>query len=35
MTDTIWSVGGITGLLILVYFGWRIIQKEKMSRRQQ
>ena len=34
MTDTMWSVGGIAGLLILVFFGWRIIHKEKTSRRQ-
>jgi hypothetical protein len=32
MTDIMWSIGGISGLLILVYFGWRIIDKEKKSR---
>jgi hypothetical protein len=35
MTDTMWSVGGITGLFVLVYLGWRIIHKEKVSRGQQ
>jgi hypothetical protein len=32
--DLLWSIGGITGLLVLVYFGWRIIDKEKKSRMQ-
>ncbi len=33
MSDLLWSIAGIGGLLILVYFGMRIIFKEKDRRR--
>lgn len=32
MTDLLWSIAGISGLVILAFFGWRIIDKEKKSR---
>ena len=30
--DLLWSIAGISGLFVLVYLGWRIIDKEKKSR---
>jgi len=33
--DLLWSIAGISGLFVLAFFGWRIIHKEKLSRRQQ
>jgi len=34
MSDLIWSISGISGLGVLVFLGWRIIHKEKISRRR-
>jgi|GEM_PF-5020888 len=32
MTDLMWSIAGLGGLLVLVIVGWRIIANEKKSR---
>lgn len=31
--DLLFSLAGILGLGVLIFLGWRIVHKEKMSRR--